>query len=56
MMLLLTFTLLAAAFISVVSAQNETEIESTVDFLFPSYCVSHTLWFVATLTLSSALS
>ncbi|KAL1605722.1 hypothetical protein SLS59_003526 [Nothophoma quercina] len=34
----LSFAVLAAAFVSVSHAQNGTEIESTVQSLFPSYC------------------
>ncbi|KAJ4347420.1 hypothetical protein N0V95_005469 [Ascochyta clinopodiicola] len=37
-MFLLSIALLAAAFLNVARAQNQTEIESAVQFLFPGYC------------------
>lgn len=45
-MLRLSFALLAAALVNVSIAQNETEIEAAVQFLFPNnYCVSPMLTF-----------
>lgn len=50
----LSFALLAAALLNVSHAQNETKIESTVQLLFPDYCVSYYPHYIALLTSFSA--
>lgn len=55
-MFCLSFVLLAAAFLDLSLAQNVTEIESTIQFLFPNYCVKSFMPVIAHLTFPSALS